>query len=42
VGGFTFSRTGRAGVALVYISVSVNGGLIAAWGGYALARSIRG
>jgi CrcB protein len=33
--GFTFSRTGRAGVALVYISVSVVGGLIAAWGGCA-------
>jgi hypothetical protein len=33
--GFTFGRTGRAGVALVYISVSVTSGLIAAWGGYA-------
>jgi hypothetical protein len=40
--GFTFGRTGRAGVAIVCISVSVTGGLIAVWGGYALARSIRG
>jgi fluoride ion exporter CrcB/FEX len=40
--GFTFSRTGRVGVALVYLSVSVIGGLIAVWGGHALARSIRG
>jgi CrcB protein len=37
----TFSRTGRAGVALVYISVSVVGGLVAAGGGYALARLFR-
>jgi CrcB protein len=40
--GFTFGRTGRVSVALVYLSVSIMGGLIAVWGGHALARSIRG
>lgn len=39
--GFTFGRTGRAGVALLYISVSIVGGLVAASGGYALARLFR-
>jgi CrcB protein len=39
--GFTMSRTGRADVALVYIAVSVIGGLIAAWGGYAVGRALR-
>jgi CrcB protein len=36
--GFTLSKTGRAGVALVYIAASTVGGLLAAWGGYALGR----
>jgi CrcB protein len=39
--GFTLGRTGRAGVAFVYMSVSVVGGLIAAWGGYSLGRMLR-
>jgi CrcB protein len=39
--GFTLGRTGRAGVALVYISVSVVGGLLAASAGYSLGRAIR-
>jgi CrcB protein len=39
--GLTFGRTGRAGVALAYISVSIAGGLVAAWGGYAVARLLR-
>jgi fluoride exporter len=39
--GFTLGRTGRAGVALVYIAVSVIGGLTAAWFGYSLGRAIR-
>jgi fluoride exporter len=36
--GFTHARSGRAGIALVYVSVSVVGGLVAAWGGYSLGR----
>jgi CrcB protein len=39
--GFTFSRTGRAGTAFVYIAISVVGGLVAAWGGYSLGRVFR-
>ena len=39
--GFFFGRTGRAGIALVYISVSVVGGLVAAWSGYSLGRTFR-
>jgi len=38
---FTFARTGRAWVAVVYVSVSLLGGLMAAWGGYALGRALR-
>jgi CrcB protein len=38
--GFTFSRTGRAGLALIYIAVSTIGGLFAAWGGYTLGRAV--
>jgi len=38
--GFTFSRTGRAGIALIYIAVSIVGGLLAAWSGYTLGRLI--
>jgi CrcB protein len=38
--GFTFSRTGRAGIAFVYVVVSVVGGLCAAWAGYALGRAL--
>src|SRR5258708_24696246 len=36
--GFTFGRMGRPGIALVYIAVSVVGGLFAAWAGYSLGR----
>ena len=39
--GFFLGRTGRAGIALVYISVSVVGGLVAAWSGYSLGRTFR-
>jgi CrcB protein len=39
--GFTFGRTGRAWVALVYMSVSVVGGLGAAWLGYVVGRALR-
>jgi CrcB protein len=39
--GFTFSRTGRAGIALTYVVVSVIGGWVAAWGGYSLGRVLR-
>ena len=39
--GFTLGRTGRAGIAFVYVSVSVIGGLLAAWGGYSLGRVFR-
>jgi len=39
--GFTHARSGRTGIAVVYISVSVAGGLVAAWGGYSLGRLIR-
>ena len=41
VDGFTLSRTGRTGVALIYVTVSVVGGLLMASGGYALGRAIR-
>jgi CrcB protein len=39
--GFTIGRSGRTGVALAYVAVSVLGGLLAAWGGYALGRALR-
>ena len=39
--GFTFSRTGRTGTAIAYIVVSVLGGLLAAWAGYAAGRTLR-
>jgi len=39
--GFTFSRTGRVGTAVVYVAVSVIGGLLAASGGYAVGRALR-
>jgi fluoride exporter len=39
--GFTLSRTGRVGVAVIYVTVSVAGGLIMASCGYALGRAIR-
>jgi CrcB protein len=39
--GFTMSRTGRANVAFFYLSVSIIGGLLAAWGGYTLGRAFR-
>jgi CrcB protein len=38
---FTLSRTGRTGTAVVYVTVSVIGGLLAASGGYALGRALR-
>jgi fluoride ion exporter CrcB/FEX len=34
------SRTGRAGPALIYIAVSVCGGLLAAWAGYSTGRAV--
>ena len=37
---FVLGDTGRAGVAAVYVAVSVAGGLLAAWGGYELARTV--
>ncbi|HKY17012.1 MAG TPA: CrcB family protein [Microthrixaceae bacterium] len=39
--GFTLGRTGRPGLALVYVAVSVVGGLVAAWAGYSAGRLIR-
>ena len=39
--GFTFGRTGRSGVALTYVAVSVVGGLLAAWSGYSLGRALQ-
>ena len=39
--GFTLSRTGRPGLALVYVAVSVVGGLLAAWAGYSAGRLLR-
>ena len=39
--GFIFGRTGRVGIALVYIAVSVVGGLVADWSGYSLGRALR-
>lgn len=38
---FLWVGLARAGVALVYISVSIVGGLVAAGGGYTLARLFR-
>jgi hypothetical protein len=35
------SRTGRPGVALVYVLASVLGGLVAASAGYSLGRALR-
>lgn len=39
--GFSNARSGRTGVAMAYVSVSVVGGLLAAWGGSELGRAIR-
>jgi CrcB protein len=38
---FTLGRTGRAWVAVAYVSVSVVGGLAAAWFGYVVGRTFR-
>jgi fluoride exporter len=38
--GFTLSRTGRTGTALIYVAVSVVGGLAAASAGYAIGRAL--
>ena len=38
--GLFLSRSGRVGLALVYVLISVIGGVIAAWFGYHLGRSI--
>ena len=38
--GLFLSRTGRVGLALVYVLLSVFGGLGAAWFGYTLGRSL--
>ncbi|HEY4401977.1 MAG TPA: CrcB family protein [Acidimicrobiia bacterium] len=37
---FTMSRTGRPGPALIYLAVSVCGGLLAAWAGYSIGRAV--
>ena len=37
---FTLGRTGRADIAVVYIAVSVCGGLLAAWAGYSAGRAL--
>ena len=39
--GFTIGRSGRAGVAFVYVAVSVVGGLLTAGAGYAAGRALR-
>jgi CrcB protein len=39
--GFTLGRNGRPGIAVVYMTVSIVGGLILASCGYALGRAIR-
>ena len=39
--GFTHARNGRVAVAVVYVSVSVVGGLLAAMAGYAAGQAIR-
>jgi CrcB protein len=39
--GFTIGRSGRHWVAVVYVALSVLGGLAAAWFGYTLGRSFR-
>lgn len=38
--GFVLGRTDRAGIAAVYVAVSIVGGLAAAWAGYQLARTV--
>jgi len=38
---FTLERTGRPGTALLYVTVSVIGGLLAASAGYSLARALQ-
>jgi CrcB protein len=38
---YTMSRTGRPGVALVYVLASVLGGVAAASAGYSLGRALR-
>ena len=40
--GFFLGRSGRLGLALVYVFLSVVGGLVAAWFGYRLGRFIWG
>jgi fluoride exporter len=37
---FTLGRTGRSGPALIYVVVSVGGGLVAAWIGYTTGRAV--
>jgi CrcB protein len=39
--GFPMGRAGRSGVAAVYVTASVVGGLVCAWIGYATARALR-
>jgi CrcB protein len=39
--GFTLGRTGRPGIAVIYFTVSVVGGVLAASAGYSLGRAIR-
>jgi len=37
---FTMSRTGRTWPAAIYVTVSVIGGLLAAWAGYSTGRAV--
>lgn len=37
---FTMSKTGRPGPVLIYVAVSVCGGLLAAWAGYSIGRAV--
>jgi CrcB protein len=39
--GFVLGRTGRGPTAVLYITVSIVAGLVAAWGGYQLGRAAR-
>jgi CrcB protein len=39
-GAFSLGRTGRSEVAVLYIAVSICGGLVAAWAGYAAGRAM--
>jgi CrcB protein len=38
--GFFLTRTGRTGLAIVYMLLSVTGGLLVAWMGYVIGRAV--